>query len=430
MPPSGPATEKHVHFNDQYTPQLQSTPRQWVDNSPIVYNPDGQPLRTNVPWSSTPNSFVRPARPYEKKFVKWTLKLDLKKCSLSRYLQHFETHATLHHYTEEDTCNQLLDGLGHDGAYIIDRLGPSYSYSSLRDTLFNYYEPEESRGARSLQFQNAKREPKQSPRDFANKLDDLARLSFGSISKNERDKMVIRQFIVGHAPSLVPMLLACRFSTLDEAVNHVEMLENMPDVLKPSKPHDASRPTFVRHDVAQAAYAQPSQPATSCDAHIAEVDGIMDVLLTTSSPEDYTDEDVFCEVLASQVYRRFPQAASQGEKCFYCGLKGHRWLKCYRLRSKLQQNGLRTPVRQQGNPQGRQPSPTGRGNSPYPRDSQYTRDTPASGRGRGKSRGRGRGFQNLRRALVNMLDTCMEDDDSENAENEEEEQSEGQQTKN
>ena len=402
IPVLTPNNQRRVHFEDSNVPQLNTPVRhQWIDDSPIIYSPDGQPMRSNLPWSSTPNSFVRPARPtYQRKFVKWTLKFDKNKCNLHRYVQHFETHASLNQYTEEDKCNQILDGFGHEGSRIIARLGLNYTYASLRSALFKYFEPEEGRAARTLQFQNSKRVPKQSPREFANKLDDLARLSFESISQDELDKLVIRQFIHGHSSDMVPFLLACRFTSIDQAVNHVEMMENMPGANKTPVPQDAPRPSYNRPMTATAAYVAPSHDT---DIHIAEVDGILDVLLTTSSADAYPDEDSFCEILASQVYRRFPQAASQTDKCFYCGIKGHRWLQCYKLRTKLQQNGLKTPMRQTYNQAAPRPQ--------------------APGRGRGRGNGRSNNFQGFKRAFVNMFDTYLNKEDYEDVEGEEETES-------
>ena len=69
-----------------------------------------------------------------------------------------------------------MQGLGHDASRIITSLGSSYSYESLKETIYAYFEPAEVRTDSKLQFQNAKRGPKQTPKDFANKLDHLVHL--------------------------------------------------------------------------------------------------------------------------------------------------------------------------------------------------------------------------------------------------------------
>jgi hypothetical protein len=422
-----PESPKRVHFQESSIPNLQSPRQTYCDSTPTIYSNNGEQLRSNLPWSSTPNAFVRPVNSTPgKKFVKWSLKFDQHKSNLHNYLQHFETHANLNTYTESDKCQQLLQGLGHDASRIIPRLGSSYSYKTLKETMYAYFEPAEARAARKLQFQNAKREPKQTPRDFANKLDDLAHLSYESMSQTEREKLVITQFIHGQAQNLVPFLLSCQFHTIDQAVNHVDMIENIPGATTPATTTSTMR-SNARPIQAVAAVALAPSGAQSNDSHAFDVDGIMDVLLSSTSPDDFEDEDDFCIALASQVYRRYPQAANQKEKCFYCGMNGHRWLKCYRLRSKLQQNGFKGPIR---SPPSNRTRPVGQMSSRPDTTARFGQPTNrARGRGRAGFRGRGRSRGNssnsFRKALVNMLNSCdidVSDDDFEDADEEEQEE--------
>jgi hypothetical protein len=78
----------------------------------------------------------------------------------------------------------------------------------------------------------------------------------------------------------------------------------------------------------------------ACEDGSAELDAIMDVYLTTQEVSiDATIEEAL-EVLAMRVNRKFPENRNM-ISCFYCGRKGHGWMRCEGLLKRLEERGFR-----------------------------------------------------------------------------------------
>ena len=158
-------------------------------------------------------------------FVKWTMRFDRNKYTLSDFIGYFEVHADLQAYSENVKCQQLLCSFGTDAIRIAKRLGQSYGYDTLCDVLHEYYEPKESRQAKMLRLRAIQRKPSESARDFANQISDLVCQCY-DIEAQDADNMTLINFIQGHEESVRCFLVSQKFTSVDEAVNFVDMLED------------------------------------------------------------------------------------------------------------------------------------------------------------------------------------------------------------
>jgi len=286
------------------------------------------------------------------KFVKWSIKFDPLQCTLASYLSHFEAHAQLHQYDERQKCHQLLSSLGSEAARILKRLPAQYTYEDLCHAMAVYFEPPENRDAKQLQLRSTVRKPGQSPRDFANCLQDLSDVAYSHLDQNERDTSALRQFIQGQADAITTFLLASRPKTLDEAVNLINMYEASADAKSRQGLLQAGSPLSC----VQGYQKQPVTPVCSLvnqthistpninDSHEPEINNLVDALVCQVSFSqtvfDEEDEDQFFDLLMSKVQQKFPSSRSS-RVCFYCGTPGHMWVKCLKLIHKLQSHGFR-----------------------------------------------------------------------------------------
>lgn len=326
-----------------------STPPQ--QQSPFVNLQQSVPqLQPTMARSSSADTTAQKQQP---PFVKWTMTFDRNKTTLSNYISYFVVHAQLNEYTEQQKCQQLLKSFGMDALRLAQRLGAVYTFESLVEVLYQYYEPKESKQAKQLKLNTIIRSPKESARDFANRVQDLVSTCFSSISPNELDEMVIARFVQGHHQSAKASLLARPFKSIDEAVNHVDMLEASKVITQVSQATPDGENTS---NSCKPVTATGKPASTKCipsytvdtheeeDNHIPDVDAILDVYTTSIDVVD-NDEDDALEFLATKIYRKFPKARNT-MKCFYCGAPGHSWMKCYRLLAQLQKRGFRPSRRQ------------------------------------------------------------------------------------
>ena len=315
------------------------------------------------------------ARGYEdeqfprRRFAKWTQKFDKEKSSFSRYLMMFESHADINGYSERDRIEQLFNSIGMECSRVIERLPNNYSYQILVESLIQYFEPAGLAHSIQLKLRSTQRKVGQSVRDYANQLQDLADKAYPSYSVAQRDSEVIQQFITGQSDAICLMLINKDILSLDEAVNMVTRFEaaaevkrlhgniqagsaldlvssanqlhkNKPAVYNSSVTGTIHRPAVYR-DVMTESFNDTSKANELNEIVAAVVNQIQ-------SCDDSDDEDIdFFEIFNANVKRKFPEA-NKGNKCFYCGRKGHRFMDCYKLIKQLQINGYKPRQKTRG----------------------------------------------------------------------------------
>ena len=301
---------------------------------------------------------------------KWTLSFDRAKNTLYDFIGYFNTHADLEGYSENIKCQQLLRSFGSDAARIVRRLGNNYTYETLIKVLYEYYEPVESRQAKMLRLRTVKRKSSESPRDFANRIQDLVSQCHCTMPVKEADAMAIVAFLHGHEEKIKNYMIGKNFASIDEAVNFVDTLEDS-GFIKPEQsstrdagksyaatanttPHRrrATRVNLARED---------SSDEDDCETYAVEVDAMIDVMFADDEDEDMYEDEVL-ETLASRVFRRFPQARNRGS-CFYCGRQGHMWSRCRQLLERLRKNGMQSR-RPQGQRRDYRDRPSSRSQAP------------------------------------------------------------------
>ena len=374
-----PNTHVLPNVDSQSTPPQQQAPAAPV--SPVYPHSVPHLNKPNVAQSSNVAPNATTANDNKPPFVKWTLSFDRNKSTLSNYLSYFCLHADLNEYSDSQKCQQLLKGFGMDALRLAQRLGTSYTFDTLLDVLYKYYEPKESKQAKQLKLNTITRNTNESAR-----VQDLVSTCFNTISPTELDEMVIARFIQGHHQTAKANLLARPFQSIDEAVNHVDMLEASnvisPAVQKEKTPvgdkvSQSCRPTSKASHLASTlaklvpTYAVDVNEEENEDSHIPELDAILDVYSISIDEDDDVTEDEALEFLATRVYKKFPRATNN-RKCFYCGTQGHTWMKCYRLMAQLQKKGFK-PSRDRNQRQPRQPQ--ARFGTPYQKNNEERLDT-------------------------------------------------------
>ena len=311
-----------------------------------------------------PNPLAQPAdgdRP--RGLVKWTLTFDRQKTTLRNFITYFQTFAQLNEYDESQKCHQLLKSFGADAMRIVQRLQQNYGYQDLIVALYEYYEPVESRQTKQIQLGSLTRNKGEDARDFANRVQDLVNSCFATLCREEQDEMVVAKFINGHDMETMRDLLPCRFTSIDHAVNHMKMLEakGVVNYSKEKKTKETTTEVTPTQKVTAANAAVPelcdrdSGETEPNEGHEAEIDAIIDVCLAHTDLASLEYEDEVFEELAARVYRRYPQARKPG-KCFYCGVQGHAWMKCYKLLATLQRNGYKGALKRPPRPARQSPN--------------------------------------------------------------------------
>ena len=283
----------------------------------------------------------------DKPFVKWTFNFDRNKATLRSFIGYFNTFAELGGYDDQQKCHQLLRSFGMDAMRIVERLGRRYNYEKLVAAIYDYFEPEESKQSKQIKLNSLQRKKSESARDFANRVQDLVGSCFTSLSKGEQDEMTVARFIQGHDKESMRDLLSCRFKHIDHAVNHMDMLEASgitSYATDATSTRAASSKQASKATAATAAIENASANVAdiNSDNHEAEVDAIVDACAATMEDDGIECEDDVLVELAARVYKKFPEARRTG-KCYYCGAPGHLWMKCYKLRMRLQKQGYRPP---------------------------------------------------------------------------------------
>ena len=260
-------------------------------------------------------------------------------------------------------------------------------------------------------------------------MQDLVSTCFITLGTAELDEMVVARFIQGHEKTARSSLLARNFRSVDEAVNHVDMLEATETITLPQKDATQTPKKQVVTGATANMAASTSKTQTpsvesdelDCNVHECEVDALLDVFVASNDPDDFEDEEDVMEALAARMYKRFPQAR-KSRKCFYCGAQGHMWMKCYKLLSQLQRNGYQPrPSRGQVSNRGRR----GRGYqshrvSPKPSDRGGRTSTPRNlfGQKDGTSPRKSRNKKKMR-SFMEMMDAYMAEGEDEEEEREE-----------
>ena len=147
-------------------------------------------------------------------FVKWTLQFNREKNTLGTFINYFNIHADLNDYSDNQKCQQLLRSFGLDAIRLTQRLGSKYDFRRLVEVLFEYYEPAESKSSKQMRFQSLVRKATETPREFPNRIQDLASTAFHTMSPDEVDEMVIARFVEGHDLNARIQLLARQYTTL------------------------------------------------------------------------------------------------------------------------------------------------------------------------------------------------------------------------
>ena len=345
-------------------------------------------------------------------------KFDPKAEPLSAYLQNFENSALVNKYTNLQ-CRAVLGGLlPTNFIRVLQDLPAGMTYAQIKSALLRHANPPNSQPVRMEQFLHRVRDVrKESARDYALALRDLASLAYTSMSNLELDQQVLHRFARGHPKSVSQLLLVNNYGSLDDAVSAVERLEMLPSSgvhaneatvdqegpvsgcgcshdgpldcnygqagkrSSPSKRKDTAPNRGYRQDTRRGnspsknTYRKPKvsalerlvqllevEPSVS---HVSvpepemvpevEVDANSEVEVESEEEDSFENEvnqmviqaaeiDATghdgAEYLFNHVVKRFDPPDRSGDVCFYCGLAGHFWMRCQKLRKLISDNRI------------------------------------------------------------------------------------------
>jgi len=273
-----------------------------------------------------------------RKFVKWTTKFEPKKIPVADYVALFQSHANLNDYTEAERIQQLLGSLGLDATRLLARLPAAYHFADVVNHMMNYYEPQSERSSLQISFQAAQRDPKDTPREYANKLQDLASKAFPTYPLQERLRLSLQQFIHGHDRMTTRLLLTSNPNTLDAAVALLATFDASEAIqsvqrLKLQDTTDGDLLPSAKPDLT-ISLATPQEESSTRN----QIEDMVTALSLTASD---TSDPSCLELFASQLRRKFPNS-NQTSKCLYCLKPGHSVPNCFQLKDFLRANGMLT----------------------------------------------------------------------------------------
>ena len=166
----------------------------------------------------------------------------------------------------------------------------------------------------------------------------------------DSERLKISKFIEGHSEEIRQKMIIRDFGSLNEAVTLVDCIMRDQASNKQLVAVDHKRQSEPTEEVMFAGDRSDGS-MYACEDGSAELDAIMDVYLTTQDVSIDTTIEEALEVLAVRVNRKFPETRNM-ISCFYCGRRGHGWMRCDVLFKRLEERGFRrrrTPPRSSRN---------------------------------------------------------------------------------
>ena len=210
-------------------------------------------------------------------------------------------------------------------------------------------------------FMTEVRKPQEEPREYAARLRRLSRRAHAAYPSELRDRLLREQFARGQSREIQMMMRAREFHNLDAAVAFVEKMEESipssgPSVVKATKARRASRGRPSRRRSAYSSDEEESEGELR-QASIQESEGGSEARSTlATSPSRQSKELVIRALEEIEVDRdgafsedtifttlqvKTQNPGTGRGACFYCGRKGHGWMRCFQLREFLKKNGMR-----------------------------------------------------------------------------------------
>ena len=148
-------------------------------------------------------------------------KFDGKSVDWKDYIIHFEQVAIWNNWSDQEKAQQLAISLRGQAQKMLGDLTPTQltDYHSLKTTLKERYDPQERGVAYKCEFRARKRNPKETPAEYAFSLRRIACLAFPDIPHEYREVNVLEQFLVGvGSQELREHIIFKHLKTVDQAI--------------------------------------------------------------------------------------------------------------------------------------------------------------------------------------------------------------------
>ena len=332
---------QQIHATQQTTPMSQTQRIHSAQAHQYLQHPTQQ---QQIHTAQMYPPFMRPHRPH------WnaTFAGEANE-NLDAFIAQFEHYATIYNIEDAEMSALFVGSLRGRAANISSQIKPGAPYREIIDLVRQRFAPGSASSWLAGDFSKQMRRKDETPRDYLERLSNLAVQSFPKYNKESLDDRVLEQFLNGQDPRIKLILAGSDVNNLDAAIKKIMQVE---DALRSSGAQEAGM--FSPYGYAKKARAvstedtsqrtQPSVTEDSDDApyafpplNIRWIDHALEVVQLDDNGR--FDEDDVMLVLEATV-RENSREKGRGI-CYFCQRKGHAWRKCYQLKSILIQNGMK-----------------------------------------------------------------------------------------
>ena len=269
--------------------------------------------------------------------------------NLDAFISQFEHYALAYGLVDAEAAALFVSSLRGRAANISSHIAPGTPYGQIIKLVRQRYAPVSASTWLAGDFSKQIRKKDESPRDFLERLSNLAVQAFPTYNKNTLDERLLEQFLNGQDPRIRMILAGSDVTTLEAAVKRIMQIE---DAMHASGAQEAG--AYSPYGFSKKARAVSEETVTpprtppSVDEdedsqfafaplNIRWINHALEVV-TLDDQGQFAEADV---MLVLQATAQNAQKDRSKGACFFCSRKGHSWRKCYQLKKVLIQNGMK-----------------------------------------------------------------------------------------